>query len=234
MRPSARKLTAKPLTIWSAWRWMQKMAWTSASSPPNSIAIRRPTTQLPLQTEPQTAKNAPMSIIPSRPMFTMPERSEKIPPIAANASGVAKRRVAAITPVVRMLSRVSASFVCSQMAPRVPARPRPIAHQPSFRSPRGTAPTPHASATNPAATGAPIERNVHGGSANQNARTPQAIPTIAIVRGSVSLRTQSVTVAPRGSVVLTERPPAGRPTHGGRACAPARCRRSGAPRRRRR
>ena len=28
---------------------------------------------------------------------------------------------------------------------------------------------------------------------------------IAIVRGSVSLRTHSVTVAPRGSVVLTER-----------------------------
>ena len=67
-------------------------------SPPNSIAIKRPTTQLPLQTEPQTAKNAPMSIIPSRPMFTTPERSEKIPPIAANASGVAKRSVAAITP----------------------------------------------------------------------------------------------------------------------------------------
>ena len=65
----------------------------SASRPPKIIAISRPTTQLPLQIDPQTAKNAPISIIPSRPMFTTPERSEKMPPIAAKASGVAKRSV---------------------------------------------------------------------------------------------------------------------------------------------
>ncbi len=155
-------------------------------------------------------------------MFTTPERSEKIPPIAAKASGVAKRSVAATTPVVRMLSRVSASFVCSQMAPSVPPMPRPIAHQPSLRSPRGTAATPHASATRPAATGAPIERNVQGGSANQNARMPAATPRIAIVRGSVSLRTQSAAVAARDGVVM-ESAPAGRPIPGGGAFAPARC-----------
>ncbi len=55
------------------------------------------------------AKNAPTSIIPSRPMFTTPDRSEKIPPIAANASGVAKRRVAAISPAVKIPSSVSRS-----------------------------------------------------------------------------------------------------------------------------
>ena len=34
-------------------------------------------------------KKAPISIIPSRPMFTTPERSENIPPMAAKMSGVA-------------------------------------------------------------------------------------------------------------------------------------------------
>ena len=155
---------------------MQKKAWTSASSPPKSIAIRSPTTQLPLQTAPQTPKKAPISIIPSSPMFTTPERSEKIPPIAAKASGVAKRSVEASTPTVRMLSRVSASFVWSQIAPSVPAIPRPIAHQPSLRSPRGTTAIPQASATNPGTSGPATERTVQGGSASQKARMPQAMP----------------------------------------------------------
>ena len=76
-------MTAKPLTIWSARRWIEKTPWMSASRPPEIIAVRTPTTQLPVSIEPQTAKNAPMSIIPSSPMFTTPERSEKMPPIAA-------------------------------------------------------------------------------------------------------------------------------------------------------
>src|SRR6266508_2390721 len=212
VRPSARKLTAKPLTIWSARRWIEKKAWMSARSPPKSIAMRRPTTQLPLQTEPQIPKKAPVSIIPSSPMFTTPARSEKIPPMAAKASGVAKRRVEARTPAVRMLSSVDASLPCSQAAPSVPAMPRPIAHQPSFRSPRGMTATPHATARTPAAKGAPMPRTVHGGRASQNARMPQAIPSFAIVRGSVNLRTFSV--ANPHACELMARAPAG---HAGRA-----------------
>ena len=42
-------------------------------------------------------KNAPVSIIPSRPMFTTPLRSEKRPPIAAKVSGVAFTSIAAIS-----------------------------------------------------------------------------------------------------------------------------------------
>ena len=42
-------------------------------------------------------RTRPTSIIPSRPMFTTPLRSEKMPPIAANASGVAKRSIAAVS-----------------------------------------------------------------------------------------------------------------------------------------
>ena len=51
-------------------------------------------------------------------------------------------------------------------------------------SPRGTAAIPQASAMKPAAMGQPIPRVVQGGSASQNARTPNAIPRMAIVRGS--------------------------------------------------
>ncbi len=50
---------------------------------PDSIAITRPTYQWPLQAVPQMPKKAPVSIIPSRPMLTTPERSEKMPPRAA-------------------------------------------------------------------------------------------------------------------------------------------------------
>jgi hypothetical protein len=95
--PSARKLTAVPPTIWSARRWMAKKAWTSASKPPASIPIRTPLTQEPDLSAPQIPQKAPISIIPSSPMFTTPLRSENIPPIAAKVSGVAKTSIEAIS-----------------------------------------------------------------------------------------------------------------------------------------
>ena len=42
-------------------------------------------------------KKAPISIMPSRPMLMTPLRSDRMPPIAANTSGVAKRSIAAIS-----------------------------------------------------------------------------------------------------------------------------------------
>ena len=57
---------------------------------PRAIAdeeARAPTSSI--SSAPQTPKNAPVSIIPSRPMFTTPLRSENMPPIAAKMSGVA-------------------------------------------------------------------------------------------------------------------------------------------------
>ena len=57
--------------------------------------MRSPSHQEPVWSAPQMPKKAPISIIPSRPMFTTPLRSEIIPPMAAKASGVAKRSVAA-------------------------------------------------------------------------------------------------------------------------------------------
>ena len=38
-------------------------------------------------------KKAPINIIPSRPTFTTPERSENMPPRAPKISGVAKRSI---------------------------------------------------------------------------------------------------------------------------------------------
>ena len=48
-----------------------------------------PPNQLDVTSAPQAPKNAPVSIMPSRPMFTTPERSEITPPSAAKVSGVA-------------------------------------------------------------------------------------------------------------------------------------------------
>ena len=103
--PRARKFTATPPTIWSALRWIAKKACTSASNPPEAIAIATPHTQLPVLSAPQIPQKAPISIMPSRPMFTTPERSENIPPIAAKVSGVAKTSIDAIRLAVKTWSR---------------------------------------------------------------------------------------------------------------------------------
>ena len=78
-----------PITIWSARRWMQKYACTSARGPPDTMPMSRPSSHDPVTSAPQKPKKAPISICPSRPMFTTPLRSENIPPIAAKVSGVA-------------------------------------------------------------------------------------------------------------------------------------------------
>jgi len=57
-------------------------------------AHRIPRNQLPSLSAPSTAKNAPVSIIPSSPMFTTPLRSENMPPSAAYVRGVAKTNIA--------------------------------------------------------------------------------------------------------------------------------------------
>ena len=65
------------------------------------IPITSPPIQLPVLSAPQIPQNAPISIIPSRPMFTTPERSENMPPIAAKVSGVAKTSIDAIRLAVK-------------------------------------------------------------------------------------------------------------------------------------
>ena len=48
-----------------------------------------PPSQLDVTSAPQAPKNAPVSIMPSRPMLTTPARSDVTPPSAAKMSGVA-------------------------------------------------------------------------------------------------------------------------------------------------
>ncbi len=64
------------------------------------------------------------------------------PPVAAKASGVAKRRVAARRPAVTIASSDSTSLVWIQIAAAMPASEIPIAHQPSLRCPRVTPQNP--------------------------------------------------------------------------------------------
>ena len=97
------------------------------------MAPRTPITQLPVSAQTTIPKNAPASIIPSSPMFTTPERSQKMPPIAASASGVAKRSVAATRPMLKTDSSSVAASFWNQMAQAIAMIATPIAHQPSFR-----------------------------------------------------------------------------------------------------
>ena len=54
-----------------------------------------PTNGFPVDADTHTEVNAPAIMIPSRPMFTTPERSESTPPSAAKISGVAFTSVSA-------------------------------------------------------------------------------------------------------------------------------------------
>ena len=84
-------MIAKPEMTWSARKWIDQIAWSSAAAPPERIPTSSPRTHESSLSAAMTAKKAPISIIPSRPMFTTPERSEIMPPSAPKMSGVAKR-----------------------------------------------------------------------------------------------------------------------------------------------
>src|SRR5262245_46919027 len=103
---------------------------------PCSSAIRMPITTAPssaIQAEPVTAAmqadaKAVASILPSRPMSMVPERSENTPAIAANTSGVAMRRVA---------DRIESAWSqTSSMSGRLGEDGAPIEHGVDPRHPR--------------------------------------------------------------------------------------------------
>ena len=146
--------------------------------PPKTIAIEEPDDPEPLQTAPQMPKKAPASIIPSSPMFTTPERSEKMPPIAANTSGVAKRRVGGEEARREDASSVDASLPCNQSAAeraRDAEPDRPPAEPPLSARHRRRART-RAPSEPERERPADSTRVVHGGSASQKARMPSRSP----------------------------------------------------------
>src|SRR5919108_325688 len=73
---------------------MQATPCSSAISTPTTTAPSNATQADPVTTAMQADAKAVASILPSRPMSMVPERSEKTPAMAANTSGVAMRKVA--------------------------------------------------------------------------------------------------------------------------------------------
>ena len=84
-RPVPRNVSARPDTTWSARRWIVMTPWSMLSSPPASIAATTPSHGLPVDSATENAATAPISIIPSTPRLSTPDRSAKISPIAANS-----------------------------------------------------------------------------------------------------------------------------------------------------
>ena len=236
MSPSARKLTAKPLTIWSARRWMREDGVDQRQEPAEEHRHQEPDDPAAAPDRPPDAEEGPGQHHPLEPDVhdagalgeDAAHRGERERRREAERRGEHPRGEDAVERRPRPSPAARRSRV-------VPAMPRPIAHQPSFRSPRGTAAIPQRDRDDARREGpAGLLRIVHGGSASQKANTPKPIPSIAIVRGSVSRCRTPVTDAV-GALELTCAAPAGR------AAAPpdeaprrARCRRSGARRRRRR
>ncbi len=125
--PVARMLTAVPETIWSARRWIAKIACTRASSAPKKAAPTSPSSHEPSLSAHMMPKNAPVSIMPSRPMLTTPARSEIRPPSAPKVSGVAYWSVPAKRPAVTIATTVERCAFSITKARPAPTMPVPMA-----------------------------------------------------------------------------------------------------------
>ncbi len=97
-----------PLMIWSARTVIDSQAWTREMTIPTATAASNATIIGALMPKASTGKdpssgtaraptyqptNAATSMIPSMPMFTTPDRSQRTPHMAAKAIGVAPRRM---------------------------------------------------------------------------------------------------------------------------------------------
>src|SRR3954467_9651042 len=96
-------------------------------------------------------------------MFTTPLRSEYIPPIPANTSGVEKTSIDAISDAVKTLLRFSLPERVARIPSPIPSAERTTAPQPSRRRPRIAVHTPSAAPTTPTRIGQRIVRASIGG-----------------------------------------------------------------------
>jgi hypothetical protein len=113
---------------------------------------------------PQAAKNAPPSIMPSRPTLTTPERSDTTPPSAPKTSGVAKRSIAATSADhTKTCSRLPVPDCVKTTARAPPAMPMTMAAQPWRFSPARTAQAPQSSAASASRSESTGVRMVIGG-----------------------------------------------------------------------
>ena len=86
--PGANKFIATPDIVWSALKVTVANAWTKANKPPAKPPIINANHGLPNMYPAAAPAKAPIVIIPSIPMLTIPEFSENTPPNAANIRGV--------------------------------------------------------------------------------------------------------------------------------------------------
>ncbi len=120
---------ATPLTTWLPRQVMQAKPCNSAIASAAAMAAATPSHAEPVTAAVAAAKNAAISILPSRPTSTMPLFSENSPPMAHSTSGVATRRVAAN---IRKTKENASSIVrpgapaetAARAAAGAPARPR--------------------------------------------------------------------------------------------------------------
>src|SRR6185436_19077821 len=113
-------LSAMPETTWLPWCVMQANPCTSPTSTAAAMPAASPSHAEPVTAAVAAAANAEASILPSSPMSTTPDRSEKSPPSAASTSGAAPRIVAATRSARRTsVSLIGSSAVAARSRPRL-------------------------------------------------------------------------------------------------------------------
>ncbi len=118
-----------------------------------------------------------------------PLRSDMMPPIAAQISGVAKRSIPAVSADhTNTLSRLPSPDFTATTATIAPSTAMTTAIQPSRRSPSRAAYTPAATPAAAITSDTTGVRIMIGGRAMYAAMTPSAMPTQAAVRAEIPVR----------------------------------------------
>ncbi len=188
--PSARKLTAVPLTIWSARRWMEMNACTSASAAPATTPVRMPQYHAPSLSAPRNAEERPHQHHALEPdvhdaAALREDAAQRGEHEHCGQPEGSRHERGPLHGVVEMLN-----VACVAPASPPPSRAAPLATapQPMRRSPRVSAPTPRSAPIAPTTMGTNAVRTATGGRAIQNARMPSAMPTIPTVAQDASRR----------------------------------------------
>ena len=95
MSPTASTLSVRPTTNWLAANRCERLACTNATARPASSPNASATSTLPETSEPRAAPNAPVSIIASTEMFSVPAFSATHSPTAAKPRSPVSRAVLA-------------------------------------------------------------------------------------------------------------------------------------------
>ncbi len=104
-RPSPSSVSARPVATWLVTSVSVRKPNSSENSAPTMMAASTPSQGEPVVRATPKPVTAPMTIMPSTPRLSTPERSTTSSPIAAISSGVA-----AVAMVMRMSSNILSSL----------------------------------------------------------------------------------------------------------------------------